>query len=317
MASLANCSASAVTLTEFSRLSYLADASGVSRKCASQLSGGGKIPLGSIIQPSATLRSVARGFLPRPLRPPVRRLWWTLANRRATYVGGLAVPSRELRAMMCGLPYADDAFFITSAMSLARTLVNATEVTRQTRIVDVGCGVGRLAMGLLLERREATYLGMDSHDRYIWWCRRYIQRKHPSFQFEHIDVENERYNPEGKTIGEDFRLPIPDGYADVVHFWGVLTNMAPKHMLIYVSEIGRILRKGGTAFLTAFVEEQVPTWSINPSDYVSYPCVGPLHVVRYQQSYLHSVFTSHSLSVKAYSYQTVDEKQSEFHLEKR
>jgi hypothetical protein len=93
--------------------------------------------------------------------------------------------------------------------------------------------------------------------------------------------------------------------------------MDPKHLAIYISEIARILRKGGSAFLTAFVEEGVPTSSINPDDYVSYPCTGPLHVVRYQDSYLRSVFARHSLSVKAFSYHCVDEKQSEFHLQKQ
>ena len=78
-----------------------------------------------------------------------------------------------------------------------------------------------------------------------------------------------------------------------------------------------MLRKGGSAFLTVFVEDAVPAWSVNPPNYVSYPCVGPLHVVRYEDTYLRSVFASNSLSVKALAYQTVDEKQSEFQLEKQ
>src|SRR5262249_22818485 len=154
---------------------------------------------------------------------PVRRLWWALANRRATYLSGVAVPSRELRAMMCGRPYDEDEFFMKSAVSLAHELVNAGEITNQTRIVDVGCGVGRLAIGLILDGHQPKYLGIDSHDRFIWWCKRYIQREHPSFRFQHLNVENERYNRGGEPITETFCLPVSNGYADVVHFWGVLT----------------------------------------------------------------------------------------------
>jgi SAM-dependent methyltransferase len=271
----------------------------------------------SDLHTNATLKSVARAFVPKSLRPPVRKLWWTLANGRATYVDGLALPSRELRASMCGQPYDDDLFFVNSVSTHARKLVNAVALTSQSRIVDVGCGLGRLALGLIRGGHQVEYLGLDSQDRYIWWCKKYIQRRHPNFQFKHINVENERYNPNGEKIAENFRLPISDGHADVVHLWGVLTNMNPEHMRIYVSEVSRILRKGGSVFLTAFAEKKVPVCSINPADYISYRCVGPLHVVRYEDSYLRSVFSSNSLRVKAFAHQTVDEKQSEFHLEKQ
>ena len=276
-----------------------------------------RIWVGSDLQTNAIFRSVARAFVPRSLRPPVRKLWWTLANRRATYVDGLALPSRELRASMCGPPYENDEFFVNSVATHARKLVRAVELTSQTRIVDVGCGLGRLPMGLIREGHQVQYLGLDSQDRYVWWCTRYIQRQHPNFQFRHINVENERYNPNGEKIAQNFRLPVSDGYADVVQLWGVLTNMSPEHMRVYLSEVSRILRKGGSVFLTAFAEKGVPAWSFNPPDYVSYPCVGPLHVVRYEDSYLRSIFSTNALTVKAFAYQTVDEKQSEFHLEKQ
>jgi|GEM_PF-542002 len=264
-----------------------------------------------------TLRKIAKVFVPKELRQSVRRLWWELATLRRIRYHGSVLPPPELRAFMCGSPYDDGEFFLDSAVAHARKLVRTVQLTNRTRIVDVGCGLGRLAIGLVREGRDVQYVGIDSQKRFIRWCARYIQRAHPNFRFVHINVENERYNPRGEKIGENFRLPIADGDADVVYLWGVLTNMAPEHMLIYVSETSRMLRKGGSAFLTAFAEKEVPTSSVNPNAYVSYPCVGPLHVVRYEGSYLHSVFASQSLSVKAFSYHTVDEKQSEFHLEKQ
>ena len=244
-------------------------------------------------------------------------MWWALATRPAIHHRGSVIPSHDLRANMCGPPYDDDDFFLDSAVAQARTLMKAVELTDRTRIVDVGCGLGRLAIGLARERPEVRYLGLDSQEQFIWWCSRYVQRAHPGFRFRHLDVENERYNPAGRKIAGDFRLPVADADADVVVLWGVLTNMAPEHMPIYVSEIGRLLRPGGRALLTAFVEKGVPAASINPSGYVPYQCVGPLHVVRYEEGYLRSVFATHSLSVRAFSYEMVDVKQSEFQLEKR
>jgi SAM-dependent methyltransferase len=263
-----------------------------------------------------TLRNIAKAFVPKKLRQPIRRLQWALASPRPIHHNGSVLPSSELRASMCGTRYADNEFFLNSAVTLARELVKTVELTSDTRIVDVGCGLGRLAIGLARQAPDVRYFGLDSSERFICWCTRYIQRAHPNFRFMHIDVENERYNPGGRKIGENFRLPVADGDADVVHFWGVLTNMTREHMLIYVPEISRILRRGGSAFLTAFVEKNIPFYSVNPSAYVSYPCVGPLHVVRYEETYLRSVFASQSLSVKTIAYHTVDENQSEIHLEK-
>lgn len=263
-------------------------------------------------------KGIGAGLIPKPLVQSLRRLWWARALRSDASYQGVPVPTRDLREMMCGRPYSDDDdFFMSSGLLLARNLARAVKITPDTSVVDVGCGLARLAIGLILDGREPNYLGIDSHDRYIWWCKTNIQRKYPKFRFQHLDVENERYNPGGTRITPMFRLPVIDGAADVVHFWGVLTNMHPDHLSIYVSEVSRMLRPGGSAFVSAWVEEGVPTASINPEGYVSYPCVGPLHVVRYEHNYLRSVFASHSLAVKSFAHHTIVEKQSEFHLEKQ
>ena len=74
------------------------------------------------------------------------------------------------------------------------------------------------------------------------------------------------------------------------------------HTRIYVSEISRLLRDGGRAFLTAFVEENVPAESVNPDRYVDYECTGPLHVVRYEKDTLFSIFAEHGLTVEEFAY---------------
>src|SRR5437867_11475071 len=131
------------------------------------------------------------------------------------------------------------------------------------------------------ERGCRSLWGFDVVKEQISWCRKHIQRHHPSFRFADLDVANARYNPKGRPLAKDFRLPLPDGQADIVYFWGLLTNMEPEHMPIYVAETSRILREGGAIFLTAFVEKDVPSVSLNTDRYTNYECAGPLHVVRY------------------------------------
>jgi len=259
---------------------------------------------------------MAKAIVPMQLKRPLRPIWWSLTDK-PVYHQGVILPSRQLRAEMCDWRYQDNEFFLGSAIRHAQQLKDSFELTRETTVIDVGCGLGRLPLGLAAAAPPLRYVGLDSYERFVWWCRKYIQTKHPHFEFIHLDVENERYNPNGKKIAPGFRFPVPDATADAVYLWGVLTNMAPDHMEIYVAEIARILRKGGRAFLSAFVERDVPAVAINPTGYVSYPCIGPLHVVRYERNYLGSVFDRHSLALRAFEHQVIDEKQSTIQLEKQ
>jgi hypothetical protein len=61
-------------------------------------------------------------------------------------------------------------------------------------------------------------------------------------------------------------------------------------------------RDGGRVFLTAFVEEDVPDETVNPTDYVIYPCTSPLHVVRYSKQALFSIFEEHALGVDEFAH---------------
>jgi len=261
-----------------------------------------------------TIRAAFAALTPRPIRRAVRRL---LPN--CVRYQGCLLPPTGLRIDMCGFPYDDNSYFLKSAVAEARRLVARLGCTRESQVVDIGSGVGRLAIGLMQEIGEVHYCGLEAHQPYVDWCRRYIERNHPSFRFLHVDVENERYNPKGVTLTKDFRLPVPDGSADIVYLWGLFTNFAPAAMKIYVAEISRIAKKGALVFVTAFVEEGVPPVSLNPVNYVNYPCVGPLHVVRYDRLFLLDVFAAHGLSVDEVVHHPAgaDHMQSEIYLKKR
>jgi hypothetical protein len=130
-----------------------------------------------------------------------------------------------------------------------------------------------------------------------------------------LDVENQLFNPNGTLDGNDIKLPIPSAAADIVYLLGVFTNMKPEHVEIYTSELGRIVRKGGKLFLTAFVEEGVPDVSFNPAGYVPYDCKFPLNVVRYNKQWLFSLFSRHRMIVDEFRYHgAMFPKQSEIYL---
>ena len=227
---------------------------------------------------------------------------------------GSVLPPRDAR--MGGVPYQDDEFFLNSAIGEARRVATLVEGRADQFLVDIGCGEGRLPIGLIHESQRISYVGLDVKRTAIEWCREYIQRDHPDFHFEHVDVVNARDNPGGVAIASDYRLPVQSARADIVYLWGVLTNMEPEHLAHYAGEIARLLRRGGTAFLTAHVEEGVPDATINPEGYTPYACSGPLHAVRYDREYLLGTFRRAGLVLTELAYHMAGNCQSDLYFVK-
>jgi SAM-dependent methyltransferase len=257
----------------------------------------------------------------RVLHPSLlRRLLWRARRLvAADYVnfGGCRLPPAHMRDAMCGVEYALADKFLESGRAEARRLIAKLAYTADSNVVEIGCGLGRLAIGLMRECGNVRYWGFDAKRPWIAWCKTHIERRHPSFRFFHVDVANDLYNPNGKVILEEFRFPLADGHADIVYLWGVFTNMRLSDVRIYVSEIGRLLRPGGRVFLTAFVEKNVAPESVNPTGYVNFECHLPLQVVRYDQDVLFSIFAEHGLEVEEFAHHGgAHFNQSEIYLRK-
>jgi SAM-dependent methyltransferase len=208
----------------------------------------------------------------------------------------------------------DDRILLASSIREASRVIEKLGYSPHELIVDIGSGQGRLATGLLRSMKNARYLGIDVSADSVAWCRRNITARHPSYQFQHIDVVNARYNPSGVPLSVDFRLPVADGAADIVYMWGLVTNMEPEHLAAYAAETSRMLRQGGRLFLTANIEDDVPTVSINPDNYTAFACTGPLHLVRYERRYFIDVFERAGLRLTELSHHAVGSCQSELYF---
>ena len=122
------------------------------------------------------------------------------------------------------------------------------------RVLDVGCGCGRLAVPLLTYLTEpGEYLGFDIVRPGIRWARRRITSRHPCFHFDAIDVCNKHYNPKGKTPPGKYRFPYADGFFDFTFLTSVFTHMLAPDMRQYLGEIARTLKPGGKCFATYFI----------------------------------------------------------------
>jgi SAM-dependent methyltransferase len=126
-------------------------------------------------------------------------------------------------------------------------------------ILEIGCGPGRMALPLTRYlNHEGRYVGVDIVSRAVAWCRRNISPQYPNFTFEHADVLNQRYNPEGRVQAHDYTFPFDDAGFDFIFLTSVFTHMYPADIQHYLREIVRMLRPTGRLFSTFFIlnEEQ-------------------------------------------------------------
>ncbi|NDF12361.1 MAG: class I SAM-dependent methyltransferase [Proteobacteria bacterium] len=205
-------------------------------------------------------------------------------------VDGVIVPPAAMR--WGGPELKNDAYYLKSAESEALRIRDNLGYDSTKHILDIGCGQGRLPIGILRTLGEAHYTGIDVHKPSIKWCKQYIEKAHPSFQFRHLNAFNERYSKSGLTIDDAFRFDIRADSVDIVYLYSVFTHMRQEEMEIYLHDFKRILRKNGKIFFSAFFEEDVEDYVINPDDF-HFKMNGPLHVVRYNTKYLYSILEKH------------------------
>ena len=216
-------------------------------------------------------------------------------SSEVVHIRNIQLPAKHLR--LCGTEFEDDEHFIDSAIAEADRLVEYFGLNLRSCILDVGCGPGRLAIGILNRVGQVQqYSGVDIVRKRIKWCQRHIARQHSNFQFGHIDIHNPRYNPGGKPIDAGFRFPFSDHQFDIVYLYSVFSHMVSDEVQVYLGEFQRLLKPSGKMFLTAFVEDAVPEMTINPKDYYR-TWKGPLHCVRYDMNFFGSLLSEHGFKI--------------------
>lgn len=211
------------------------------------------------------------------------------------------IESLDLPPDRSGEAFAVDKDYIDSALAEAQRLVDKCGLTEGQSVLDLGCGYGKLAMGIVLTGLDVYYAGLDVRQAAVHWCAEHFEPfGADDFHFEHLDVHNERYNTQGKPIDPvSFGFPFGDSHFDVVYAFSVFSHMRPQTAHVYLSEIARVLKPEGVAFLTAFVRPKGIKFAVNPTDFgTSLTDDTPLHFCVYKQQYLESLFARAGL-VKA------------------
>jgi ubiquinone/menaquinone biosynthesis C-methylase UbiE len=121
------------------------------------------------------------------------------------------------------------------------------------RVLDIGCGIGRMAMPLAGYLDGGSYAGFDVGREMVRWCQRNITARWPSFEFTWASVYNGKYNPFGKESGTEFRFPYDDASFDFAFATSLFTHLLRDEAHHYLAETARVLRPGGRCLLTFFL----------------------------------------------------------------
>ncbi len=134
-------------------------------------------------------------------------------------------------------------------------------LTPEMEVLDVGCGQGRMARPLVGALDGGSYTGFDIERSGVEWCREKYADV-PNFTFDHADVFNARYNPDGAVAAKDYIFPYAENRFDFVFLTSVFTHMFAEDVENYLSEIARVLKPGGKAIITWFLWDEAP--KLNP-----------------------------------------------------
>ena len=195
-----------------------------------------------------TRRSLG-ALLPAALRPAARRTrlaaldaWDVATGRRQPMV-----PPRRHTETVGGYD------FLEVGRHLAELTIELGGLRPEGRVLDVGCGVGRLAVPLTRHVTTGRYEGFDLHRWGIRWCQREITARHPNFGFTLVDLRNDHYNPDGAVDPERFAFPYADGAFDLVFASSLFTHLSPGVCARYLRESARVLAPGGRLLASFFL----------------------------------------------------------------
>jgi len=122
------------------------------------------------------------------------------------------------------------------------------------RVLDVGCGIGRMAIPLTKYMgKKGSYEGFDIVDHEVSWCEKNISSRYPNFRFRLADVFNKNYNPNGSCKASEYKFPYENESFDFVFLTSVFTHMLPQDVENYLREIARVLKRDGRCLATFFL----------------------------------------------------------------
>lgn len=187
-------------------------------------------------------------IIPGFMKPILRMILYFFQDLQSTIKG------RDPLTPPPSMNFAGDGDFKKIGEEFKRLIIELGQLQPDERILDVGCGIGRVAIPLTSYiSPKGEYWGFDIVKKGIIWCQDHISSRASNFHFLHCDVSNNTYNASGTIMAKDYKFPFNDGFFDFVFLTSVFTHMFPSDVEHYLSEISRVIKTGGRCLITFFI----------------------------------------------------------------
>jgi len=222
----------------------------------------------------------------------------------------LELPPKSLRFMNED----DQKFFDIGRVNIK--LLEEYGLDKTSFILDIGSGYGRLAYALNKEfpKFSGKYVGVDILPKHVKWCQDNIEEKLENYKFDHLNIINDRYNPEGTIKADQVIIDYNSVEFDLVCLFSVFTHMYERDIKHYLSQINNNLKKGGLCIATFFIYDDERLKKINSREDAFnmkyelnshtryYSPEDKLHAISFKKDFVQKMCVEHNFSMEKIVY---------------
>ncbi|MCI0734905.1 MAG: class I SAM-dependent methyltransferase [Beijerinckiaceae bacterium] len=184
--------------------------------------------------------------------------WFSMGVEYGGIPMNLIPPISLIRETGIGIhePASIEAEYIKIGNFVSQMLKNQAGMAPTSHVLDVGCGLGRVARPLVDFFTTVSYTGIDIVKESIKWCCENY-RDLSKFKFIHADIYNTYYNLTATTKAEDYKFPFEAGSFDVVWSASLFTHLLLPSVDNYLGEMARVLKPGGRTMNTYLLLDEI------------------------------------------------------------
>jgi ubiquinone/menaquinone biosynthesis C-methylase UbiE len=142
--------------------------------------------------------------------------------------------------------------YVIAGKRMREVLEKYAGLTPDSKVLDVGCGDGRLANNLSRYMKHGSYDGFDVQFKFIEFLQKAYCNKQ-NITFKHADLWHSYYNPKGVHKPEEYVFPYNNKQFDVLFLNSIFSHFLPDTIFHYLREIARVLKLNGRVVFTCFI----------------------------------------------------------------